>query len=69
MTELKPSELKILKLVCQDKSNFEIAERIELSLRQTEKIKTSLYKKTKTESNLGLFKWAVKNKLISFKGN
>jgi len=67
MIELKPSELKILKLICQDKTNLEIAEKIALSLRQTEKIKTSLYKKTKTKSNLGLFKWAVTKKLYAFK--
>jgi DNA-binding CsgD family transcriptional regulator len=67
MTTLTPNETTVLKLVCQDKTNGEIAEKMEYSLRYTEKIKTELYLKTKTKSNLGLFKWAVKNKLHTFK--
>lgn len=65
--DLTARELKVLKLVCQDKANFEIAEKIALSLRSTEKIKARLYQKTGASSSLGLFKWAVINKLYSFK--
>lgn len=65
--DLTPRELKILKLVCKEKTNQEIATKIPLSLRSTEKAKAKLYKKTGTTSNLGLFKWAVKNKIVSFK--
>ena len=67
MTELKPSELKLLKLVCQDNSNVEIAEKMKLSQRYTEKIKSSLFKKTKTKSNVGLLKWALINGLYTLK--
>jgi DNA-binding CsgD family transcriptional regulator len=68
MQTLTPNELKLLKLVCRDKDNSEIAAELEYSLRYTEKIKTALYIKTKTKSNLGLFKWAVKNGHHAFKG-
>jgi DNA-binding CsgD family transcriptional regulator len=65
--DLTPRELKVLKLVCRDKTNLEIAEKISISLRSTEKVKARLYKKTGTKSSLGLFKWAITNKLVSFK--
>ncbi len=62
MRELTDRELKMLKLICDDKSNNDIAAKFELSLRQTEKIKTALYRKTKTRSGVGLLKWALVNK-------
>lgn len=67
MTDLTPRELKLLKFICDDKSNGQIAEKLELSLRQTEKIKAVVYRKTKTKSNVGLLKWAVRNKLYVIK--
>jgi DNA-binding CsgD family transcriptional regulator len=67
MPQLTPKELKILKLVCSDKSNPEIAVKLKLSLRQTEKIKSGLYLKTKVRSNVGLLKWAVLNKCYTIK--
>lgn len=66
-TELSLIEKQVLKLVCQDKANTEIAEKIDKGLRYTEKIKTKLYKKTGTSSSLGLFKWAVINGYFAFK--
>jgi len=67
MIELNVAELKLLKLVCEDRDNKEIAKKMNLSLRYTERIKSGLYKKTKSKSNLGLFKWAVINGWYSFK--
>ncbi len=67
MIELTRSELKLLKLVCQDKTNLEMAEKMDLSLRTIEKIKSKLYTKTKTRSSLGLFKWALKNGLYALR--
>jgi DNA-binding CsgD family transcriptional regulator len=63
MPELSPLQKTVLKMICSDKDNSEIANKLDLSLRYIEKVKTALYTKTKTHSNLGLFKWAVKNKL------
>ena len=67
MIKLIPRELQVLKFVCQDKMNREIAEKMSISLRQIEKIKKSIYEKTKTSSSLGLFKWAVRNGYYTFK--
>jgi DNA-binding CsgD family transcriptional regulator len=67
MPDLTKRELKMLKMICNDKSNLEIAAGLELSLRQTEKVKALLYKKTKTRSGIGLLKWAVINKYYSIK--
>ena len=67
MVELTSRELKLIKLVCNDKSNAEIAEKLQMSLRYTEKTKTKIYTKTKTKSNVGLLKWAVINGLYAIK--
>jgi len=56
--------MQVLKLVCSDKMNHEIAAKLGLNLRTIEKIKTALYRKTKTGSVLSLFKWALKQKLV-----
>ncbi|MCD6066893.1 MAG: hypothetical protein K0S33_1719 [Bacteroidetes bacterium] len=61
MTELSIKESKLLRLICDDYNNSEIAEKMEYGLRYIEKIKTALFKKTKTSSNIGLLKWAVLN--------
>lgn len=67
MTELKPRELKLLKLVCDEYSNAEIATKLKIQLRSCEKIKSRLYNKTKTHTNIGLLKWAVLNGLYEIK--
>lgn len=67
MQVLTPKELLMLKLVCDDKNNNEIAAKMKLSLRYTEKIKTKLYHKTKTKSGIGLLKWAILNKYYILK--
>lgn len=59
--QLSPLETKVLKLVCRENTNSEIAKKIGVSLRSTEKVKTRLYKKTRTRSGIGLFKWAINN--------
>jgi DNA-binding CsgD family transcriptional regulator len=64
MVELTESELKILKLICSEKSSQEIAEKIGFSTRSAERIKARLLVKTKAKSTIGLYKWAVKNKLV-----
>lgn len=58
LEKLDEREIKIIKFICSEKTNLEIAQLIDL--RQTEKIKNALYKKIKTSTNIGLFKWALK---------
>jgi DNA-binding CsgD family transcriptional regulator len=67
MIELTPKELKLLKLICDDHRNADIAAKLDLKLRYLEKQKTVLYKKTKTHSGVGLLKWAVSNGFYKIK--
>mgnify|MGYP000851742751 CR=1 FL=1 len=62
--ELRVRELQVLKMVCSEKKNREMATKLKLNLRTVEKVKTALYRKTKTRSVLGLFKWAYKQGLV-----
>lgn len=65
--ELTLKEKTILKHVCEDYNNAEIAAKMGYNLRYFEKLKSALYKKTKVESNVGLLKWAVVNELYVIK--
>jgi len=67
MIQLTTKETKIVKMVCDDKSNIEIAAKLKVSLRYTEKLKKKLYTKTKTSSGVSLLKWAVLNKHYEIK--
>ena len=66
-SKLAPAQEKVLKLVCADYTNMQIAKKLKCSERTIERIKESLHKVTKSRSNLGLFKWALKKKLYTFK--
>ncbi len=61
MTELSSKEFKLLKLICDDHKNQEIADKLGYGLRYIEKLKALLYKKTNSTSNISLLKWAVLN--------
>jgi DNA-binding CsgD family transcriptional regulator len=65
---LSARELLLVKLVCQEKTNAEIAQKLEVSLRVAEKLKTSVYLKTKAKSLIGIFKWAMANGYYTFRG-
>lgn len=67
MKDLNKRELTMIRMICNEKMNYEIAEKLELSLRRTEKIKAALYVKLKAQTNLGVLKWAVKNDLYKIK--
>lgn len=66
--ELSKKEQKVLKMVCDDKKNSEIAEKLGCSIRYAEKIKASIYHKTKTGSNITLLKWALVSGSYELKG-
>lgn len=51
----------LVKMVCREKMNWEIAEALQIVLRSAEKIKKRVYEKTGTSSSISLFKWAVNN--------
>ncbi len=62
---LTPREADILKLICTEKSNAYIAEYLSITLNTVKSFRKILYKKTKTESIVGLIKYAIRNGLTS----
>lgn len=54
-------ERKMLKLMCQEKTNAEIAEELALSPRTLEKIRNDLARKLNVKGMIGLVKYAVMN--------
>lgn len=64
---LTPREIKIIKMISQELTNREIAEKLELSPRTIEWNRENIMDKTKAKSAIGLFKYAVKNEIVKFK--
>ncbi|MEQ9231040.1 MAG: response regulator transcription factor [Cyclobacteriaceae bacterium] len=69
ISNLTPSEKKILKLIAESKSNLEIAEMLFISDRTVEKHRSNVVAKLglSGESN-SLTKWAIENKSLILKG-
>lgn len=60
-------ELTILKLICQEWTSSEIAERVGLSAKRVEGIRLELLNKTKSRNMVGLVKYAIKMKIYTLK--
>ena len=58
---LSPRELDVLKLVCDEKSNKQIADILSISLATVDFHRQGIYKKTHASSVIGLVKYAIKN--------
>ncbi len=63
--KLSERENELLQLLCQGLSNKELADKMFLSVRSIESIKTKLMQKTNTKNNAGLIIWAIKNQIVS----
>lgn len=63
---LNPSEIQVLRLICQDKITKEIADSINSSVRTAERIRATLYEKTNTRTPAGLLLFALKQGIVSF---
>jgi two-component system, NarL family, nitrate/nitrite response regulator NarL len=61
---LTTRELEILKLIAQENSNRQIAEKLYISERTVETHRKNIFKKTNTTSLVGLIKFAFANNLI-----
>jgi DNA-binding NarL/FixJ family response regulator len=61
---LSKREIEILKLICKEFSNAEIAEKLFLSISTVETHRKNLISKLGVNNTVGLVKFAVKNKLI-----
>lgn len=58
---LTPREIEIMRLIIQDLSNQEIAEKIFIGITTVETHRRNLMKKVGVNSALGLMRWAMKN--------
>lgn len=63
--DLNDREIEILKLVCQEYSNQEIADKIFLSVRTVEGYRARLFEKTGSKNLVGLVIFAIKKGIIS----
>jgi DNA-binding NarL/FixJ family response regulator len=64
LLKLSDREVQLLELICQGKTNKQLAEALHISVKTVESHKAQLMKKTKTANNAGLIIWAVKNKVV-----
>ena len=62
--DLSDKELRVLKLMCEEKTTKEIADIVEISPRTVEAIRDKLKTKTGAKSMAGLVMYAVKNGII-----
>jgi DNA-binding NarL/FixJ family response regulator len=65
LSEFNEREIEVLKLVCQEYSNQEIADKICLSVRTVEGYRARLFEKTRSRNLVGLVIFAVKTGIIS----
>jgi DNA-binding CsgD family transcriptional regulator len=64
MKNLTVREIEILKLILEEVSTIEIASRLGLSKRTVDTHRRNIIKKTSISNVIGLFKYALKHKLI-----
>jgi DNA-binding NarL/FixJ family response regulator len=63
---LNEREKKILQLIWEEKSNKEIADELFLGIRSVEKIRQDVKEKIGAKSTIGLLKYGINKKIISF---
>ncbi|MBI1837392.1 MAG: response regulator transcription factor [Flavobacteriia bacterium] len=57
-------ELDVIRLICLEKTNYEIADELGLSVRTVEWHKKNIFKKIQVKSTIGLMKYSLENGLI-----
>ena len=62
---LSENEIQFLMLLCQQMSNKEIAEKMNLSVRTIDGYRDHLFEKLNVKSRIGLVLYAIKNKIVS----
>jgi DNA-binding NarL/FixJ family response regulator len=65
LADFNEREIEVLKLVCQEYSNQEIADKICLSVRTVEGYRARLFEKTKSKNLVGLVIFAIKAGIIN----
>lgn len=61
---LKPRQSQVLKLICEQHTNKEIAEMLGLSVKTVDAHREVLLKKTNSKNSIGLVLFAIKNEII-----
>lgn len=61
---LKPRQTQILKLICEQHTNKEIAQLLGLSVKTIDTHREILLKKTKSKNAVGLVIYAIRNEII-----
>jgi DNA-binding NarL/FixJ family response regulator len=64
--ELTTRELEILDLICKECSNKEISEKLSISISTIETHRNNMFQKTGSKNVVGLVRYAVENKLVSW---
>ena len=62
---LTAREIDILKLICEDISNEDIAKRLDISANTIKFFRKNIYKKTNAKSVIGLIKYAIQNGIVA----
>lgn len=67
MKNLTDRETEILKLILNEASSIEIAEKLNVSVRTIDTHRRNILSKTGASNLIGLFKYAIKNNIIEVK--
>ena len=62
--DLTEREIAVLKLIAEEKSSYEIADKLNVSLKTVETYRSNLYKKLKVKNVVGLAMYAVRNNIV-----
>lgn len=65
MSSLSERELEIIRMICMQKTNKEIGEKMGVSIRTIENHRTNILLKTNTKNVAGIVMYALKHKIIS----
>lgn len=65
--ELTPRELQVLKLMCSDKSNLQIAEKLGISVHSVKFHIKNIYRKWKCHSVLSVYKYALRAGIVKLR--
>ena len=65
--QLSEREIRIIQLICDEFTNEQIAKKIKLGKRTIEGLREVIMEKTKAKNVIGLFKYALKNRIYTLK--
>jgi DNA-binding CsgD family transcriptional regulator len=62
--QLTPRETEVVKLICDEYSTMEIAEKLNISHRTVEAHRWNIFAKLRAKSSIGVYKFAVKSGIV-----